>query len=223
MVNEIEILKQNVAEKALSYVQDNSILGIGSGSTVNIFIEYLAKSKIFLNGVIAASRTSEMLIKEHGYDILNLNHVDELTYYIDSADEINTNGVMIKGGGAALTREKIIATVAKKFICIVDESKIKNRIGKRPVPIEVIPMARSYVARKIVGLGGNPEYRLGVITDNGNEILDVYGLDLTDSCKMENEINAITGVVENGIFSNRRANTILSARSNSEVVEITIK
>lgn len=215
-----EELKKKVAQKALAYIPHNCILGVGSGSTVAAFIEALGNAKIPLQAVVAASKVSENALKKFGYEVVDLNSVDEMSYYIDGADEVTNMGAMIKGGGAALTREKIIASVAKKFICIVDETKIKSRLGDFPLPVEVIPLARSYVARKLVALGGVPSYRVGVITDNGNVIIDVRGLDLTDSLKLEMEINQITGVVENGLFAKRRANIILIAHSNGIIEEI---
>lgn len=204
-------LKQQVADAALKYISSDSIIGVGTGSTVNYFIDALATIKHKIKGAVASSIETEKKLKDLGIPIYDLNAVDSLPIYIDGADEFNPFKYLIKGGGGALTREKIIATTAKQFICIVDQTKEVAVLGKFPVPIEVIPMARGLVARAIVKLGGLPEYRTGFITDNGNIILDVYQLDLTDPIKMEETLNNITGVVCNGIFANRAADTILIA------------
>jgi len=204
-------LKQQAAQAALDYIDYDSVIGIGSGSTVGFFIEALAAIKHKIKGTVAASEVSHKLLKQHGIDVLDLNSVNNMPVYIDGADEINMHLQMIKGGGAALTREKIIAAVAKKFVCIADTSKKVDLLGKFPLAIEVIPMARSYVARQIVKLGGDPEYRQGVITDNGNVILDVYNLKILDAVKLESELNNIAGIVTNGLFAHRPANVLLLA------------
>jgi ribose 5-phosphate isomerase A len=206
-------LKQQVSQAALQYITNDMIVGVGSGSTINYFIESLATMKHKIKGAVASSIETEKKLKDHGIDVYDLNAVNQLTLYIDSADEFNQYKYLIKGGGGALTREKIIACAAKEFICIVDESKKVNVLGKFPVPIEVIPIARGYVARSIVKLGGMPEYRAGFITDNGNIILDVYQLDLINPIKMEEILNNITGVVCNGIFSKRTPDKILVSTS----------
>ena len=204
-------LKQHVANAALKYITSDSVVGVGTGSTVNYFIDALATLKHKIKGAVASSIETETRLKALGIPVYDLNAVDALSIYIDGADEFNQFKYLIKGGGGALTREKIIAASAKQFICIVDQSKEVVVLGKFPVPIEVIPMARGLVARAIVKLGGLPEYRTGFTTDNGNIILDVYQLDLTHPIKTEETLNNITGVVCNGIFANRAADKILVA------------
>ncbi len=202
-------MKKAAAIKALDYVKDDSIVGVGTGSTVNHFIEALATIKDKIQGAVSSSEQSSERLKAHGIEVFDLNSVDVLDVYIDGADEITKHMHMIKGGGAALTREKIVAAVAKEFICIADNSKQVPVLGNFPLPVEVIPMARSYVARELVKLGGDPVYRQGVVTDNGNVILDVYNLDIIDPLTMENNINAIVGVVTNGLFAHRGADTLI--------------
>ncbi|WP_440875570.1 ribose-5-phosphate isomerase RpiA [Thalassotalea sp. PLHSN55] len=202
-------MKKAAAIKALDYITDDSIVGVGTGSTVNHFIEALAGIKHKIQGAVSSSEESSKRLKAHGIEVFDLNSVDVLDVYIDGADEITKHMHMIKGGGAALTREKIVAAVAKEFICIADSSKQVDVLGSFPLPVEVIPMARSYVARELVKLGGDPVYREGVITDNGNVILDVYNLDIIDPLTMETNINAIVGVVTNGLFAHRGANTLI--------------
>lgn len=209
-----EALKQRVAEAALEYVVYDAVIGIGSGSTVNCFIPLLANIKHKIEGAVASSVATEKLLRQHGIPVLDLNSVDRVSVYIDGADEVNHHRQMIKGGGAALTREKIVAASSEKFICIVDQSKVVNVLGKFPLPIEVIPMARGYVARQLLKMDCDPSYREGVITDNGNIILDVHGLTLLDPIKTESEINNITGVVTNGIFARRPADVVLVANIN---------
>lgn len=211
-MNQTELKKQ-AAQAALQYIPDNAIIGIGSGSTVNYFIDALTNKKSKIKGAVAASVETANRLKKIGIPVYDLNSVDVLPVYIDSADEFTNFKYLLKGGGGALTREKIIATFAKQFICIVDESKEVKVLGKFPVAIEVIPIARGLVARAMVKLGGVPEYRAGFLTDNGNIILDVYQLDLTQPIKMEETINNITGVVCNGIFAKRSADKILIANS----------
>lgn len=203
--------KQQAAQQALKYLPKNGIIGVGTGSTVNYFIDYLADYKHQLEVVVSSSEETTKRLKKLGIAVTDLNAVGELSVYIDGADEVTKHGYMIKGGGAALTREKIVAAVAKEFICIVDSSKVVDVLGKFPLPIEVIPMARSYVAREIVKLGGNPTYRQGVVTDNGNVILDVFDLDLVDPITMEKNINQVAGVVTNGLFCQRGADVVLVA------------
>lgn len=203
-------MKKQAAQAALNYVQEDSIIGVGSGSTVNCFIELLGSIKEKVKGAVAASKHSEQLLREQGIEVLNANDVSSLDIYVDGADEITPHKAMIKGGGAALTREKIVASLAKKFICIVDQSKQVDVLGSTfPLPIEVIPMARSQVARKLVELGGSPEYREGVVTDNGNVILDIYNFKILNPVETEKTLNNIAGVVTNGIFALNPANIVI--------------
>lgn len=215
-------LKAQAAQAAVDLIapklSDDSIVGVGTGSTVNFFIDALAKHKMYFRAAVSSSEASTQRLQEHGIDVVDLNSVNELEYYVDGADEANDNLHLIKGGGAALTREKIVAAVAKNFICIVDDSKCVPILGDFPLPVEVIPMSRSYVARKLVGFGGNPEYREGVVTDNGNHILDVHGLKISNPVEMEREINNIVGVVTNGLFAMRNADKLVIA--SGEGVEI---
>jgi ribose 5-phosphate isomerase A len=202
-------LKQKAAVAAIDYIEDDSVLGIGSGTTVAYFIEALGRIKHRIDGCVASSKETEERLKAQGVRVLDMNVVSQINLYIDGADEINFRGEMKKGGGGALTREKIIASYAKQYLCIIDESKLKSFWGDFPVTVEVIPMARSAVGRELVKLGGSPSYREGFLTDNGNILLDVYQLDLTEAKLMENKINQIVGVVENGLFANCCANHIL--------------
>lgn len=214
-------MKKAAGYKALEYVQEDTIVGVGTGSTVNHFIDALATMKNRIQGAVSSSDESTKRLKAHGIEVFDLNSVDELAVYVDGADEINKHMYMIKGGGAALTREKIIAAVAKKFICIADSSKQVNVLGNFPLPVEVIPMARSYVARELVKLGGDPVYRQGVVTDNGNVILDVYNLAIIDPLTTEKNINALVGVVTNGLFAHRCADTlILGTQDGAKVVTL---
>jgi ribose 5-phosphate isomerase A len=206
-----DALKKQVAEAAIKYVPHDTIIGVGTGSTVNFFIDALAAIKNKIEGAVSSSEASKIRLQKLGIPIIDLNSVSTLSVYIDGADEINAHLQMIKGGGAALTREKIVAAVAEQFICIADASKKVDVLGKFPLPVEVIPMARSYVARQIVKLGGDPDYRQGVITDNGNIILDVYNLKIIDPLKLEQDLNNITGVVTNGLFARRPADVLLLA------------
>lgn len=202
-------MKKAAAYAALEYVQPDSIVGVGTGSTVTHFIDALATIKHLIKGAVSSSDESTARLKSYGIDVFDLNEISELSIYVDGADEINPYNHMIKGGGAALTREKIISAVADKFICIVDNTKNVDILGDFPLPVEVIPMARSYVARELVKLGGDPVYRQGVVTDNGNVILDVYNLKIAEPIKLEAQINAIVGVVTNGLFANRAADVVL--------------
>lgn len=204
-----DALKKAAAEAALNYVQAGTIVGIGTGSTANFFIDALATIKHKIDGSVASSIASAERLKKHGIPVLDLNNVDDLALYVDGADETTRHLHLIKGGGGALTREKIVAAVAKKFVCIADESKLVDVLGTFPLPIEVIPMARSYVARQIVKLGGQPVLREGFTTDNGNVILDVRHLEIMDPPQMEAELNNIPGVVTNGIFALRPADVLI--------------
>lgn len=202
-------MKKAAAIKALEFIENDTIVGVGTGSTVNHFIDALATIKNKIEGAVSSSEDSSKRLKAHGIEVFDLNNIDVLDVYVDGADEITKHMSMIKGGGAALTREKIVAAVAKKFICIADDSKQVELLGGFPLPVEVIPMARSYVARELVKLGGDPEYRQGVITDNGNVILDVHNLSIIDPKKLEADINAIVGVVTNGLFAQRGADILI--------------
>lgn len=202
-------LKQATAEAAIAFIPDNCIVGVGTGSTANYFIDALAKIKSRIEGAVASSDASAARLKAHGIMVYDLNAVDRIPVYVDGADEINRQLQMIKGGGGALTREKIVSAVAEQFICIADESKLVDILGKFPLPVEVIPMARSLVARQLVKLGGQPVLREGFVTDNGNLILDVHGLSITEASRLEGEINQLVGVVTNGLFARRRADVLL--------------
>ena len=202
-------LKRQAAEAALEYLPDSGILGIGTGSTVNHFIDLLADIKGRFDGAVSSSEASTARLKAIGMQVMDLNSAGELEIYVDGADESNHQLHLIKGGGGALTREKIIAAASKKFVCIADESKLVDVMGKFPLPVEVIPMARSYVARELVKLGGTPVWRDGFVTDNGNIILDVENLEIMEPVKLENQINQITGVVTVGIFGNRPADVLI--------------
>lgn len=211
-------LKKAVARAAIEYIQpkldNSSVIGIGTGSTANYFIDYLSEIKAQINATVASSQASADRLKSYGIPVLELNVVDEVTVYVDGADEADRQLCLIKGGGAALTREKIVAAVAKEFVCIADGSKYVEQLGNFPLPIEVIPMARSHVARELVKLGGDPIYREGVITDNGNIILDMYHFMISEPRDVEKRINNITGVVTNGIFALRPADILLLATQN---------
>ena len=206
-------MKQAVAQAALDYIrpklEDDTVLGIGTGSTANMFIDCLAEIRGNINATVASSEASAQRLKNHGIPVYDLNAVDQVDFYIDGADESNTSLQLIKGGGAALTREKIVTAVAREFICIADESKLVHTLGQFPLPVEVIPMARSHVARELVKLGGDPVYREGVVTDNGNIILDVYNFSIPQPLATEEKINGITGVVTNGLFALKPADVLL--------------
>lgn len=204
--------KQAVARAALEYVETGAIIGVGTGSTANHFIDALAGIKHKLDGAVASSEESARRLAAHGIPVMDLNSVSELTVYVDGADESTKHLALIKGGGGALTREKIVAAVAEKFVCVVDDSKLVERLGSFPLPVEVIPMARSYVARRIVRMGGYPELREGFTTDNGNVILDVRNLDILEPARLESELNQIVGVVSNGLFAMRPADVLLIGR-----------
>ncbi len=206
-------LKQAVGRAAADYVAEHapagSIIGVGTGSTANCFIDALAPLKDRYRGAVASSEATRKRLESHGFAVLDLNEVDDIPIYVDGADEIDHGLHMVKGGGGALTREKIVAAVAHSFVCIADESKLVDTMGRFPLPVEVIPMARAYVARELAKLGGQPVLREGFVTDNGNVILDVKGLSITDPVALEERINQITGVVTNGLFAKRKAQVLL--------------
>lgn len=206
-----DALKKAAADMALTFIQPGTVVGVGTGSTANFFIDGLAAMKDDIKGAVASSEASAKRLQSHGIAVLSLNDVNEIPVYVDGADEVTRHREMIKGGGGALTREKIVAAVADQFICVVDASKRVNRLGAFPLPVEVIPMARSYVARRLTALGGRPKYREGFVTDNGNIILDVHGLDIMRPIKLEEDINNIVGVVTNGLFARRPADVVLMA------------
>ena len=201
--------KKAAAKAALEYVEAGTVIGIGTGSTANHFIDLLAGMRGRIEGTVASSEASAARLRHHGIQVFDLNGVDAVSVYVDGADEADRYLHLVKGGGGALTREKIVAAVAKKFVCIADDTKLVDVLGKFPLPVEVIPMARSYVARQIVKLGGNPIWRDGFVTDNGNVILDVHGLSITDPVGLESELNQIVGVVTNGLFARRPADVLL--------------
>lgn len=211
--------KHAAAIAAVQLVKPDAVLGVGSGSTVNIFIEELAAAKIRLEGAVASSEASADKLREHGYEVLDLNMTGSLDMYIDGADEVNNNLQLIKGGGGALTREKIIAAASNEFICIVDNTKLVDVLGEFPLPVEVIPMARSYVAREILTLGADPEFREAPRTDNGNQILDCVGMHIDDPEELEAIINNITGVVCVGLFAARAADRLLIGYTDGRVEE----
>ena len=202
-------LKKQAAEAALQYIEEDSIVGVGTGSTVNFFIDALAELKGKIEGTVSSSEASTQKLKALGIPVYDLNSVGDIPLYVDGADEANQHLQLIKGGGAALTREKIVAAAAKNFVCIADESKFVDILGKFPLPVEVIPMARSYVARQLVKLGGTPEWREDCITDNGNVIIDVHNLEIMEPIKLERAINDIAGVVTVGLFAQRAADILI--------------
>ncbi len=202
-------LKKAAAEAALAYVERGEILGVGTGSTANFFIEALAPLRDDIPGAVASSLATAERLKKIGIEVLDLNSVASISIYVDGADEVNPALELIKGGGGALTREKVVAAVARTFVCICDDRKKVDRLGRFPLPVEVLPMARSYVARELVKLGGSPAYREGFVTDNGNVILDVWNLDIAVPRQMEERINNIVGVVANGLFALRPADVLL--------------
>ncbi|ARC91325.1 ribose 5-phosphate isomerase A [Vibrio coralliilyticus] len=203
-------MKKEAGWAALKYVEKDSIVGVGTGSTVNHFIDALGTIKDDIKGAVSSSEASTEKLKGLGIEVFDCNEVANLDVYVDGADEINAARDMIKGGGAALTREKIVAAISDKFVCIVDGTKAVDVLGEFPLPVEVIPMARSYVAREMVKLGGDPVYREGVVTDNGNVILDVHGMQITNPKEMEDKINAIAGVVTVGLFAHRGADVVIT-------------
>lgn len=204
-----DVLKKAVAEAALAYVPEGEIIGVGTGSTANFFIDGLAAMRGRIRGAVASSEASAKRLAGHGIALFDLNDVEALSVYVDGADEIDAAFCMIKGGGAALTREKIVAAAAHKFVCIADASKKVPVLGRFPLPVEVIPLARAQVARALLALGGKPVWREGLVTDNGNHILDVHGLSITDPVGLETALNQIVGVVTNGLFARRPADILL--------------
>lgn len=207
-------LKQQAAQSALEYVEAGSIVGVGTGSTVNFFIDALAGIKHKIEGAVSSSEASTQRLRAHGIEVFDLNAVSNVPVYVDGADETNEHLQLIKGGGGALTREKIIAHLAKKFVCVADETKMVKRLGKFPLPIEVIPMARSMIARELVKLGGQPVYRDGFVTDNGNQILDVHNLEIMEPAKLEAELNNLPGIVTVGLFAIRPADVLILGTAN---------
>jgi len=202
-------MKLAVAKAAIAYVPDDCVVGVGTGSTANFFIAELGKIKHRIDAAVASSEATAKRLKDLGIRVLDLNAVDELPVYVDGADEVTRHLAMVKGGGGALTREKIVAAVAKKFVCIADHSKRVDILGRFPLPVEVIPMARSHVGRELRKLGGHPEWRQNFVTDNGNLILDVHGLSIVNPVELEGVLNQITGVVTNGLFARRGADVLL--------------
>lgn len=213
--------KQLAAEAALQHVVEDAVLGVGTGSTVNLFIDALAARKLRIKGAVSSSNASTQRLQGHGIEVFDLNAVGDIELYVDGADEADKHLRLIKGGGAALTREKIIAAAAHRFICIADESKLVDVLGRFPLPVEVIPMARSYVGRQLVKLGGQPVWREGCVTDNGNLILDVHGLRIVDPVRLETDINQIAGVVTVGLFARRGADVlILGSETNTRTLVV---
>ena len=208
--------KISVAKKAIEYIEkklsQEMILGIGTGSTVNFFIDELERYKSYFKGAVSSSEASSKLLKEKNIEVFSLNDVNEVAFYIDGADEVSPENFLIKGGGGAHTREKIVASAAKEFICIVDESKFVDVLGSFPLPVEVIPESRSMVARKVVSLGGNPVYREGFITDQGNQIIDVHDMKIDQPRELEAKLNSIAGVVDNGIFAFNKPEVLLASK-----------
>ncbi|NRF26697.1 ribose-5-phosphate isomerase RpiA [Vibrio coralliilyticus] len=212
-------MKKEAGWAALKYVEKDSIVGVGTGSTVNHFIDALGTIKDDIKGAVSSSEASTEKLTGLGIEVFDCNEVSNLDVYVDGADEINAARDMIKGGGAALTREKIVAAISDKFVCIVDGTKAVDVLGEFPLPVEVIPMARSYVAREMVKLGGDPVYREGVVTDNGNVILDVHGMQITNPKEMEDKINAIAGVVTVGLFAHRGADVVITGTPQGAKIE----
>lgn len=215
-----EQAKQLVAEAAIQFIEWDWVVGVGTGSTANLFIDELAKIKNKIDGAVASSEASAERLRGHGIKVFELDQVGDLPIYVDGADESTKHLHLIKGGGAALTREKIVAAASAKFICIADDSKLVDTLGAFPLPIEVIPMAKSYIGRQIVKLGGNPVLREGVITDNGNMIIDVHSMKISNPVELENQLNQIAGVVTNGLFAQRGADVLLLGGENG-VSELT--
>ena len=213
-------MKRQAAEAAIEYLPNGGIIGVGTGSTVNHFIDALAKVKGRFDGAVSSSEASTARMKGHGIEVLDLNATGGLEVYVDGADESNRQLHLIKGGGGALTREKIVAAASERFVCIADETKLVDVLGRFPLPVEVIPMARSYVARELTALGGNPVWRENFVTDNGNLILDVHGLEIMQPMKLETEINQLAGVVTVGIFAHRPADVlVLGTPQGPKVIE----
>ncbi|WP_422667321.1 ribose-5-phosphate isomerase RpiA [Buchnera aphidicola] len=210
----INLLKKKAAWEALKYIRPNTIVGVGTGSTIYYFIEALSTIKHFITGVVSSSHVSTLLLQKQGIKVFNVNDFHSIDTYVDSADEINNKMQMIKGGGGALTGEKIISSMSKKFICIVDASKQVTTLGKFPLPIEIIPMAKSYIATEIIKIGGYPEYRKNFFTDNRNIIIDVYNLNIQDPIAMEKKINSLSGVVTVGLFFLRKSDIVIISAKN---------
>ena len=210
--------KRNATKAAIEHINNNAVIGVGTGSTVNFFIEELAKNKGLIDGAVSSSVATENLLKQHNIPVVPLNSVIELPIYIDGADEATKNKHLIKGGGGALTREKIIAAASEQFVCIIDDTKLVPLLGNFPLPVEVVPMAQSYVAREITKLGGQPELRQNFTTDNGNVILDIHNMKIENPSEIENKLNQITGVVTNGLFAKRPADVLIIA-SDNEVIK----
>jgi ribose 5-phosphate isomerase A len=214
-------MKKAAAEAALEYINNGDIVGVGTGSTANHFIDFLGQIKGRIEGAVASSEVSAKLLRGHGIEVMELNNVGDLPVYVDGADEATQHGYLIKGGGGALTREKIVAQASEKFVCIADDSKLVDVLGEFPLPVEVIPMARSLVARYLVDLGGQPEYRVGFVTDNGNIILDVRNMRIVDPKTLEAQLNQMPGVVTNGLFAHRGADVMLfGGASGVEKIEV---
>ncbi|MBX5463314.1 MAG: ribose-5-phosphate isomerase RpiA [Steroidobacteraceae bacterium] len=209
MTSDSNARKRRAAEAALAYVRAGTIVGVGTGSTVNFFIDALARGTVRVSGAVSSSNASTARLRAAGIEVLDLNEVGSLEVYVDGADEATRARHLIKGGGAALTREKIVAAASKQFVCIIDDAKLVTTLGRFPLPVEVIPMARRYVSSRLEALGGRPVWRQGVVTDNGNEILDVHGLSITDPVGLEREINQIVGVVTVGLFAARGADVLV--------------
>jgi len=212
-----DLKKQQAAAAALSYLGEGGVIGVGTGSTVNYFIDGLATMRDRIAGAVSSSEASTRRLLGHGIPVLDLNEAGELEVYVDGADEATRRLHLVKGGGGALTREKIVAAASRRFVCIVDEQKLVERLGRFPLPVEVIPMARSHVARELARLGGEPVWREGFVTDNGNHILDVRGLDIPDPVALEGEINQLAGVVTVGLFARRPADVLLVGTSTGVV------
>jgi ribose 5-phosphate isomerase A len=208
-MNSQDTKKQRAAAAAIEYVRGGTVIGVGTGSTVNFFIDGLAEMPRRIAGAVSSSEASTQRLAGHGIPVLDLNEVESLEVYVDGADEATRDLHLIKGGGAALTREKIVAAVSRRFVCIVDEAKLVDRLGRFPLPVEVIPMARNHVARELVRLGGEPVWRQGTVTDNGGHILDVKGLQIVDPVTLEREINQVAGVVTVGLFAQRGADVLV--------------
>jgi ribose 5-phosphate isomerase A len=214
-------MKKAAAEAALEYINNGDIVGVGTGSTANHFIDFLGQIKGRIEGAVASSEASAKLLRGHGIEVMELNNVGDLPVYVDGADEATQHGYLVKGGGGALSREKIVAQASEKFVCIADHSKLVDVLGEFPLPVEVIPMARSLVARYLVDLGGQPEYRVGFVTDNGNIILDVRNMRIVDPKTLETQLNQMPGVVTNGLFAHRGADVMLfGSASGVEKIEV---